>query len=156
MREIVAAAYESRERAEAALDEVRRLAREHALELRDAAVVARAPDGRLELHQTHQWAAGEGVVAGGSVGLVLGLVVGFPVAVALLGMAAGGGFGAFDTGIPDERLRALGDGLAPGDALLCALVDDADRDLLLKRIAPYRGEAIVSAVGTDARSPDPP
>jgi len=108
----------SRAEAERALDALR----ERDARILDAAVVTRLESGRVELHQTHQVAAGEGVVAGGSVGFVAGMLLGGPIGGALLGMLGGGIWGARDTGVPDERLRELGESLAPGGALLCALV----------------------------------
>ena len=70
---------------ERALDELRGLE----VNLRDAAIVARTEAGRLELRQTNQVAAGEGIVAGGTVGFVAGMLLGGPVGGALLGMLGG-------------------------------------------------------------------
>jgi uncharacterized membrane protein len=106
-------------------------------EVRDAVVVLRAEDGRVELQQTHQGAAGEGVVAGGTVGFVAGMLLGGPVGGALLGMLGGGVWGARDTGVPDARLRELGEGLAAGGALLCALVGADDAAAVGGALAPY-------------------
>jgi uncharacterized membrane protein len=103
----------------------------------DAAVVTRLESGRVELHQTHQVAAGEGVVAGGAVGFVAGMLLGGPVGVALLGMLGGGVWGARDTGVPDARLRELGESLAPGGALLCALVRSGDAAAARNALSPY-------------------
>lgn len=113
----------SRSEAERALDALR----ECDVKILDAAVVTRLESGRVELHQTDQVAAGEGVVAGGTVGFVAGMLLGGPIGGALLGMLGGGIWGARDTGVPDERLRELGESLTPGGALLCVLVkaDDA-------------------------------
>jgi uncharacterized membrane protein len=105
--------------------------------IRDAAIVTRLEDGRVELHQTHQIAAGEGVVAGGVVGFVAGMLLGGPVGGALLGMLGGGVWGARDTGVPDARLRELGDSLTPGGALLCALVQADDAAGVREKLAPY-------------------
>lgn len=91
--------------------------------VRDAAIVLRTESGRIELMQTREIALGEGVVGGGTVGLVAGLLLGLPVGGALLGLAGGGLFGIRDTGIPDGRLRELGADLKPGQAVLCVLVD---------------------------------
>jgi uncharacterized membrane protein len=100
----------------------------------DAVVVVCREDGRIDLKQTHQVAAGEGVVAGGTVGFIAGMLLGGPIGGALLGMLGGGMWGARDTGVPDARLRELGESLQPGQALLCALVGsesvDAVRDAL--------------------------
>lgn len=91
--------------------------------VRDVAIVIRTESGRIELVQTREVALGEGVVGGGTVGLVAGLLLGLPVGGALLGLAGGGLFGMRDTGIPDGRLRELGADLKPGQAMLCVLVD---------------------------------
>ena len=107
------------------------------LEVVDAAVVTRLESGRVELHQTHQVAAGEGVVAGGSVGFVAGMLLGGPIGGALLGMLGGGIWGARDTGVPDARLRELGDSLEPGRALLCVLLKTDDAAAARDALAPY-------------------
>jgi uncharacterized membrane protein len=105
------------------------------------------PGGRIELHQSHQVAAGEGVVAGGSIGFVAGMLLGGPVGAALLGMLGGGIWGARDTGVPDARLRELGESLVPGRALLCALVKADDAAAVSEALGPY-GEVADADVPT--------
>lgn len=51
-----------------------------------------------------------------------GLLLGGPVVGALVGMGGGGIVGARDTGLDDDRLRALGESLEVGQALVGALV----------------------------------
>ena len=123
----------SRIEAERAQDALRRLD----AGIDDVVVVTRLESGRVELHQTNQIAAGEGVVAGGAVGFVAGMLLGGPVGGALLGMLGGGLWGARDTGVPDARLRELGESLAPGRALLCALVEAGDAAAACEQLAPY-------------------
>ena len=106
-----------------ALATVRALEAEQDVSVRDAAVVTRTELGRIEVAQTRQIAPGEGVVGGGTVGLVAGLLLGLPVGGALIGLAGGALLGMRDTGIPNKRLRKLGEDLQPGQALLCVLVD---------------------------------
>jgi uncharacterized membrane protein len=108
---------------EDALATVRALEAEPDVSVRDAAVVMRTELGRIELQQTRQIAPGEGVVGGGTVGLVAGLLLGLPVGGALIGLAGGALLGMRDTGIPNKRLRKLGEELRPGQAVLCVLVD---------------------------------
>jgi len=91
----------------------------------------------VELHQQHQVAAGEGVVAGGSVGFVAGMLLGGPIGGALLGMLGGGIWGARDTGVPDARLRELGESLTPGGALLCVLVEADAAAAACGALEPY-------------------
>ena len=123
----------SQAEAERALDTVRELDGE----ILDAAVVTRSAEGRVELRQAREVAAGEGVVAGGTVGFVAGMLLGGPIGGALLGMLGGGVWGARDTGVPDSRLRELGESLAPGGVLLCALVKADDAAAAREKLAAY-------------------
>ena len=137
----VAVAFGGAADAETALRAVRGLEGDTDAAIEDAAVVLRTADGRLELHQTTELAAGEGAVAGGTVGLVAGLLLGGPVGGALVGLVAGGGWGLRDTGIPDDRLRQLGKELEPGHAVLCVLVGESGLPRLREALEPY-GEVV--------------
>lgn len=137
---LIAVAFDSAADAEAGLKLVSDLGRTDGVSVHDAAVVVRTPDGRLELHQTHELSSGEGAVAGGSVGLIIGLLVGGPVAGAFVGIVAGGAWGLRDTGIPDRRLRQLGEDLTSGRAMLCALVGEGLPEVR-EALAPY-GDAV--------------
>lgn len=116
----LAVAFASPEAAEDAAGELHGL---EDLAVRDVAVVLCTPQGRIELQQTRGAAAGEALVGVGTAGIVAGLLLGFPVAGALIGLAGGAVFGLRDHGIPDDRMRELGEDLRPGQALLCVLVD---------------------------------
>jgi uncharacterized membrane protein len=118
--------------AESALAEIRGLDG-----VRDSAIVTRTERGQVELRQTHQVAAGEGVLAGGTVGFVAGMLLGGPVGGALLGMLGGGAWASRDTGLPDARLRELGDSLRPEGALLCVLVAADSAQAARERLAAY-------------------
>jgi len=141
----VAVAFDTAADAEEGLKAVSAVGAEDGVSVADAAIVVRTADGRLELHQTRELAAGEGAVAGGSVGLVAGLLLGGPVGGALVGILAGGGWGLRDTGIPDDRLRAMGDRLKPGHAVLCVLVGDG-LPRVREVLVPY-GEVIDAELG---------
>lgn len=93
------------------------------LALRDVAVVIRTEQGAIELVQTRGVAAGEALVGVGTAGLVAGLLMGVPVVGALVGLLGGGVWGVQDRGIPNSRMRKLGEDLELGHALLCVLVD---------------------------------
>jgi uncharacterized membrane protein len=140
---LIAVDYESEEIAERALTTLGDLVREDALALKDAAVVVK-DRGHVELRQTRELAVGEKVISGGSIGLLLGLAVGVPVAAALLGLAGGGGLAAFDRGISDKRMRKFGEELQSGHAALFALVADVNWPLLHQRLAPYGGDVAAS------------
>jgi uncharacterized membrane protein len=144
----LAVVFETEAAAEAALDAVRDLKAEPDVSVQDAAVVICTDDGRIELQQTREFAAGEALVGGGATGLVAGLLFGLPVGGALLGLATGAAFGLRDTGIPDSRLRKLGDDLRPGQAVLCVLVDTAGVGHARAALGGY-GEVFEVALSSD-------
>lgn len=146
---LIAVGYEQEEIAERALAALRDLAEERALELKDAALVVKDDAGRVELRQSKELAAGESVVSGGSIGLLLGLAIGVPVAAALLGLAGGGGLAMFDRGISDDRMRRFGEELGTGHAALFALVADVDWAQLHERLSLYGGEVAASELDED-------
>jgi len=146
---LIAVAYDTSDLAESALGAVRGLGDDHALVLRDAAIVIKHDDGRVELQQTHGLATGEGMVSGGSIGLLLGLALAVPVAGALVGLAGGAGLAALDRGIPDDHMRKLGATIARGHAVLFALVEKVDWDRLGDELAVHGGELVVSEVDDD-------
>jgi uncharacterized membrane protein len=143
----IAVPFDSLAEAEAALPGVRELD----AHVRDAAVVVRTEAGRIELQQAHEVAAGEALVGGGSAGLVAGLVLGLPVGGALLGLAGGLLYGLRDRGLPDRRMRQLGEDLQLGHAVLCVLVDDADAPTARETLSRY-GAVFEVKLGSDSPS----
>jgi uncharacterized membrane protein len=160
---LLAVAYGDKETAERALAHVQALGREHALQLQDAAVGVRLENGKVALDQTRQLAAGDGLVAGGSLGLLLGLALGVPIAGAIAGLSGGGGLAAVDRGIRDESMKKLTEELEPGHAALFALVKNVDWQRLREALAPLGGEllaaqlddVVIDSLGT-ATGPDVP
>jgi uncharacterized membrane protein len=146
---LIAVEYPHEEDAERALAVVCDLGDEGELAVHDAALVVRHADGHVLLRQSRELAPGEAAVGGGSIGILLGLAVAIPVAGALVGVAAGAGFAALDQGISNKEMRKLGDALAPGHALLFALVGNVDWEVLAERLAPLGGELVTSEVSSD-------
>jgi uncharacterized membrane protein len=151
---LLAVVYDDRATAEQALGVLLELADAGALELKDAAVVVHVRDrsggaGSVELHQTRALAAGEGIVGGGTIGLLVGLAVGIPVAGAIVGIAGGAGALAFDTGISDDQMRRVGGELQAGRAALFALVGAADWERVREGLAPYDGELAASELSAE-------
>jgi uncharacterized membrane protein len=147
---LVALSYPSREAADAAAAELEALVDEKTAKVRDSAIVVKEAGGRVELHQTRELSVGQGLIAGGTVGFLLGLAVGGPIGASVAGMVAGGGFGAFDTGIRNKRLRSLGDDLEPGQAALVVLVASADWTEARERMASHHGELLLAELSDEA------
>jgi len=117
----VVAAFPTEDGAEEALNELRGLDKDM-LEIKEAAVLVRTPEGKLQIKESHH--VGKGAVLGGLAGAVVGLVTG-PVGWVTVGGAAVGALAARlrDSGFPDSRLKEIGEALTPGTSALVAIVE---------------------------------
>jgi uncharacterized membrane protein len=152
--QLIALHFASREDAERAAAEVRKLADEKALELEDAAVAVKHDDGRIELRQTRELAVGEAAVAGGAIGLLLGIPLGLPVAAALLGIAGGGGTAFHRRGISNRHMKDAASTLGPDEAILFVLASSVDWPRVEERLEPYEGE-LLGSDATGGAEPEP-
>jgi uncharacterized membrane protein len=133
--ELLVAAWPDATAAGAALAELRAAKKEHLIGIVEAATVVVDADGKLRITDTKDMGPGRGAVIGGVLGAGLGLVTG-GVGWLLLG---GGAIGALaakarDGGLPDDRLRALGERMTPNSSAIVAVVEltwvaDVEREL---------------------------
>lgn len=124
--QILIVKYPNTDKAEAALKKVRESKENQGVEIYDAAVVRKGDKGELRIHETEDVTGGRGATAGGMLGGVIGLIAGPAgvVAGAALGAAVGGAAASmFDSGIPHERLKEIGESLQPGSAALVILTE---------------------------------
>jgi uncharacterized membrane protein len=117
----VVAAFQSENGAREALDQLRAVDKD-LLKVREAAVLVRTTDDKLEIRESHH--VGRGAVIGGVAGAVVGLIAG-PIGWVTVGGASVGALAARlrDSGFPDDRLRQIGEGLKPGTSALVAIVE---------------------------------
>jgi len=117
----IVAAFPDEQGASRALEELRKVDRD-LLGVKQAAVLVRTDDGKLEIKESHH--VGRGAVLGGVAGAVVGLIAG-PVGWVTVGGAAVGVLAARlrDSGFPDKRLREIGDALTPGTSALIAIIE---------------------------------
>jgi uncharacterized membrane protein len=146
----VVMAFESRAVADQALQRIEELSRAKEIAVKDAALVVKGPDGAITLDQTKELSVGQGTIAGGVAGFLLGLAIGGPIGTTLVGMVAGGGAGFFDTGIDNKRLKELGEELEPGQAAVGVLVERANWPLVRERVQPLGGRPLVLELTDEA------
>jgi len=150
-KRLLALAYADTATAEQALGALTELAEAGALEIEDAVVVTRKADGGVDVaqHEGRGLAAGEGIVGGGTIGLLVGLLVGLPIAAAVIGAAGGAGASAFDRGVSDDELRRVARSLEDHAAAVLAILDRPDWSRIRARLTPYGGVLIASDVAAD-------
>src|SRR5512139_1674288 len=136
--------YPNKDTAEAALQVVLGLAKEKVVKLKDAVALTKDEKGKLHMHQTKDDPAGKGLLKGGVIGIIFAVLFG-GAAWIVAGAALGGAFAMFDRGIKDKLLKELGENMTPEQSALAVLVEEADWETALGRMADLnlQGEVIV-------------
>jgi len=119
--------------------------------LKEAAVVVRGDDDKLQIKESHHVALG--AVVGAIVGTVVGLIVG-PVGPVAAGGAAIGALAnrLRDTGFPDERLKRIGEALTPGTSVLVAIVEPPSVIELERKLRMAAPDVTIETVRVDLPS----
>jgi uncharacterized membrane protein len=149
MSNLIAIAYPDEATAREVLGTLARLQSEHLIELDDAVIVTRNPDGKVKLHQTTKTAAA-GATGGALWGGLIGLIFFAPLLGMAVGAAAGAGAGALtDVGVDDRFMKELGANMETGKAALIVLVHRATPDKVLGEIQRFGGDVIQSSLSTE-------
>lgn len=143
----VVAAFKTPDGASKALAELKTVGGD-VLAVKEAAVLVRDADNKLQIKESHHMA--KGAVVGGVAGAVVGLIAG-PVGWAALGGAAIGGLAnrLRDTGFPDARLRQIGEALTPGTSALVAIVEHRWVLDVEQRLRAQAADVMTEAVRAD-------
>lgn len=123
--QVIIATYPDEETPDQKLEWLKQATKEGQVDIVDAAVIKKDPDGTIHVKDTANVSTGKGAAIGGVIGGVVGLLAG-PAGVVLLGSAGaviGGAITGGDEGIPDERLQQVGEELEPGTSAVVAVVE---------------------------------
>jgi uncharacterized membrane protein len=136
--------YAEKAKADVALQEVMSMAKEKIVKLRDAVVITKTEKGKIKLHQTKDDSTSKGLLKGGGIGVIFAVLFG-PAGWIVAGAAAGGALATFDRGIKNKLLKELGENMTPEESALAVLVEEADWEKALGRMADkqLQGQVIV-------------
>ena len=136
--------YPQKTTADAALQAVKGLAKEKVVKLRDAVVITKTEKGKIKLHQTKDDSTATGFLKGGGIGVLFAVLFG-PAGWIVAGAALGGAFATFDRGIKNKLLKELGENMTPEESAMAVLVEEADWETALGRMADLnlQGQVIV-------------
>jgi uncharacterized membrane protein len=157
MAEMVAIAFEKPDEADRVLTELARLEKEYLIDLEDAVVAIRQPDGKVQLKQSINL-IGVGAASGGLSGAFWGSLVGLLFLNPLAGFAVGGLVGAgsgalsgslVDYGIDDNFIRSLAETLQPNTSALFVLVRKAQPEKVLAELSGFRGKVLRSSLSPE-------
>ena len=120
-----------------------RLQSQYLIEMEDAVVVTRDPEGKVKLHQAINLTA-VGAVRGTLWGSLIGLLFLNPLLGAAIGAGTGAVSGALtDIGINNQFMKDLGATFTPGTAALFVLVRKSTPDKVIAGLQPFIGKAKV-------------
>jgi uncharacterized membrane protein len=120
-----------------------RMQKQYLLEMEDAVVVTRDPDGKTRLHQAVSL-TGVGAASGAFWGMLIGLLFLNPLLGAVVGAGAGALSGKFqDIGVDDKMMKEVGQSLKPGTSALFVLFRKATQDKMLDGLKQFTGRGRV-------------
>ena len=137
MADLVEIAFTSEEKAEQVRQKLLDMQREYLIELGDAVIAVKQPNGRVKLNQLFNPTA-SGAASGTFWGALIGMIFLMPLAGAAIGAASGAiGERAADVGINDRFMKDAAQSLQSGNAALFLLVRKMTTD---KVLAALQGE----------------
>jgi len=146
MSDLVVVAYEDQHQADEMRLKLLKMQSEYLIELEDAVVAVKRPDGKIKLHQPVNLPA-LGALQGSFWGTLIGCIFFMP----LFGMAAGAATGAIsgalqDVGINDDFMKQVSEKLKPGTSALFVLLNKVTADKVLEEIRGTGGHIIQTSL----------
>jgi uncharacterized membrane protein len=142
MSDLLVISFPTEEKAEEIRNKLLEMQREYLIELGDAVVAVKQPNGQIKLNQLfHPTAAG---AAGGALwGTLIGMLFLMPLAGAALGAAGGALGGALtDAGINDRFMKDAAQTLQSGNAALFLLIRKMTTDKVLAGLQGVGGTVL--------------
>jgi uncharacterized membrane protein len=149
MSSLIAVGFKDEFTADAVLLELRKLQKEHLIDLEDAAVVIRDKDGKVKIKQTQELTTA-GALSGGFWGLLFGFLFFNPLIGWAVGAIAGGISGALsDIGIDDNFIREVGSTIEPNTSAIFVLVRRATPDKVLEDLSRFNGKVLKTSLSNE-------
>lgn len=146
MSQLVVVGYDDEYKAEEVRLKLLKMQQEYLIDLEDAVVAVKKPNGKIKLNQAVNLTA-LGAVQGTFWGALIGLLFLSP----LLGMAVGATSGAIagalsDVGINDDFMKQVSAQLQPGGSALFVLVRSSTPDKVAEQLAGTGGRVIKTSL----------
>jgi uncharacterized membrane protein len=150
MSELIVIGYDNVFEAEEVRLKLLKMQRDYLIDLEDAVVAIKQPDGKVKLNQAIQLTA-LGAVSGGFWGSLIGLLFLNPLLGAAVGAGAGAISGALtDVGVNDDFMKELAATLQPGSSALFVLVRKITPDKALEELRGVGGKILQTSLSHDA------
>ena len=151
-QEIVAIAFDKPTRADEVLLSLSHRQQEGLIQIADAVVVAKDPDGRTNVRETVDITPARGAMAGSWWGLLGGLLFGGPLVGLVGGVAAGALLGKLvDLGLDDGWVQQMAEWIDPGSSALLLLVEDTVHAEVLHELSRFEGQVVYTTLPEGVR-----
>lgn len=146
MSELIVIGYDDVHKAEEVRLSLLRMQKEYLIDLEDAVIAVKKPDGKIKLHQ--MWdPTSYGAVSGTFWGMLIGALFLSPFFGAAIGAASGAVSGALtDVGINDGFMKELSETLKPGSSALFVLVRKVTTDKVLDELKGTGGKILKTSL----------
>src|SRR5246127_2659043 len=146
MADLVEIAFPSEEKAEQVRQKLLDMQKEYLIELGDAVIAVKEPNGHVKLNQLFNPTA-TGAVSGTFWGTLIGMIFLMPLAGAAIGAASGtlGGY-LTDVGIDDKWMKETAAAIQPGTAALFVLVRKVTADKVLEGLKGEGGTVLKTSL----------
>ncbi len=146
MSDLIVIGYDDVHKAEEVRLTLIKLQREYLIDVEDAVIAVKKPDGKIKLHQ--MWdPTSYGAVTGTFWGLLIGALFLSPFIGAAVGAASGAISGALtDVGVNDDFMKQLSETLKPGSSALFVLVRKVTVDKVLEEIKGTGGTVLKTSL----------
>ena len=157
MSELIVVGFDNSNDADRVLTDLGRLRREYLIDLEDAVVAIRDPDGKVHIKQSISVlgrTVSYGTLSGALWGTLVGLLFLNPPAGMAIGGVVGAGTGALsgsliDYGINDDFIKDMGNTLAPDTSAIFLLIRKAQPEKVLAELSGYRGRILRSSLSPE-------
>ena len=148
-RKLLVLAFESSLQAIEAHLAVMRLMERGSILVRDAVFISKREDGKVRVTETLDVTPGDAAVRGSLWGALFGVLLAGPVGMLAGAAINAGGYALIaklvDIGVPDAKVKEIGDLVTPGSTALALLVSHIDDDALLTEMKRFAGAKLVES-----------
>jgi uncharacterized membrane protein len=146
MSEFLAVTYDGELAAQEVRVKLLKMQKEHLIDLEDAVVAIKKPNGKIKLHQMTNLMA-SGACGGSFWGALIGLIFFSPLLGAVIGGSVGAVTGALgDVGIDDKFMKALSGQMQPNSSTLFVLIRSITPDKVLEEVQPFGGKLLQTSL----------
>lgn len=149
MRELIVMAFDDPTGAEKMRDKLIDLQKQLVIEIEDAAVVVRTPEGKVKVKQAIDL-VGTGAVGGAFWGMLIGLLFWMPWMGMALGALSGALSGSMtDIGVDDDFIKKVGSTIEPGHSALFLLLRKAVYEKLAPELREFHPKIVQTSLSPD-------